>query len=95
MSVWIPVIVALVTGAAAVLGQKLISNASTKELYAKLDKQSELSDAKIQAKIDVLDTKIETLSNRVNAHNNLIDRMYHAEAAITELQHNAERGQHE
>ena len=91
MSMWIPVIVALVTGAAAVIGQKLISNASTKELYAKLDKQSEVADQKLQAKIDVIDTKIETLSERVNAHNQLIDRMYRVEADVQELKHKAER----
>lgn len=91
MSVWIPVIVAVVTGLFAVAGQKMIANSDKEKLYAKLDKQSELSDQKLQAKIDVIDTKIETLSERVDAHNKLVDRMYHVEAAVTELQHNAEK----
>lgn len=90
MSVWIPVIVAVITGVLAVLGQKIISNSTTKELYAKLDKQSELADQKLQAKIDVIDTKIETLSARVNAHNQLIDRMYKAETNIQLLQQEVE-----
>ena len=90
LSVWIPVIVAVVTGLLAVLGQKIISNSNTKELYAKLDKQSELADQKLQAKIDVIDTKIETLSDRVNAHNNLIDRMYKAESDIKLLKQEVE-----
>ena len=43
MSVWIPVIVAVVTGLFAVLGQKMIANSDKEKLYAKLDKQSEES----------------------------------------------------
>lgn len=91
MSMWIPVIVAVVTGALAVLGQKIIANGNNKELYAKLDKQSEVSDQKIQGQIDVIKTEIKTLSDRVNKHNDLIDRMYHVEADVQELKHNAER----
>ena len=92
MSIWIPVLVAVVTGLFALAGQAILAKSNTKELLTKLDKQSEISDQKLQAKIDVIDTKIETLSERVNAHNNLIDRMYHVEAAVTELQHNQQRG---
>ena len=92
MSIWIPVLVAVVTGLFALAGQAILAKSNTKELLTKLDKQSEISDQKLQAKIDVIDTKIETLSERVNAHNNLIDRMYHVEAAVTELQHNQRRG---
>lgn len=31
--------------------------------------------------------RLEQLENRVNAHNNLIERMYKVEGEITELQH--------
>ena len=92
MSIWIPLLVAVVTGLFALAGQAILAKSNNKELLTKLDKQSEISDQKLQAKIDVIDTKIETLSERVNAHNNLIDRMYHVEAAVTELQHNQQRG---
>ena len=91
LSVWIPVVVAVVTGLLAVLGQKVIADAKNKELYAKLDKDSELSDQKIQGQIDVIKTEIKTLSDRVNVHNNLIDRMYKVEADVQELKHDAER----
>ena len=91
MSIWIPVIVAVVTGALAVLGQKIIANGNNEKLYAKLDKQSEVSDQKIQGQIDVIKTEIKTLSDRVNKHNDLIDRMYHVEADVQELKHKAER----
>ena len=92
LSVWIPVIVAVVTGALAVLGQKIIANGNNEKLYAKLDKQSELSDEKIKSELAVMKTEIKTLSDRVNKHNDLIDRMYHVEAAVTELQHNQQKG---
>ena len=43
------VIVALITGVFAVIAQLLIAKQSSKELYAKLDKESELSDARLEA----------------------------------------------
>ena len=89
VSVW----VAIISAAATLIGTIVTVLISRNQTIAALDKQSELSDAKIQAQINVIDTKIETLSARVNAHNNLIERMYHVEAAVTELQHNAGRGQ--
>lgn len=70
------IIVALITGACAVAAQLIISRRSSNELYAKLDKQSELSDARIQGEIDVIKADIRTLSNRVEAHNKLVERTY-------------------
>lgn len=70
------IIVALITGACAIVAQMIISRQSSKELYAKLDKQSELSDAKMQGEIDVIKADIRTLSNRVEAHNKMIERTY-------------------
>lgn len=70
------IIVALITGACAVAAQLIISRRSSNELYAKLDKQSEVSDAKIQGEIDVIKADIRTLSNRVEAHNKLVERTY-------------------
>lgn len=70
------IVVALITGAAAVAAQLIISRRSSNELYAKLDKQSELSDARMQGEIDVIKADIRTLSNRVEAHNKLVERTY-------------------
>lgn len=69
------VIVALITGACAVIAQLIISKQNTKELYTKLDKQSELADQKLDAKIQVMDTKIEELTREVRAHNNFAQRV--------------------
>lgn len=87
VSVW----VAIISAAATLIGTIITVVITRNQTIAALDKKSELSDAKIQAKIDVIDTKIQTLSDRVQAHNNLVDRMYRVEAKVTELQHNAER----
>lgn len=67
------IIVAIITGACAVIAQMVIAKQSSKDLYAKLDKQSEISDAKLDAKLEryqaVTDTKIEELTREVRAHN--------------------------
>lgn len=73
------IIVALITGACAIVAQLIISRQSSKELYAKLDKQSELSDTKIQGEIDVIKNDIRALSNRVEAHNKIVERTYELE----------------
>jgi hypothetical protein len=73
------IIVALITGACAIVANLIISRQSSKELYAKLDKQSELSDTKIQGEIDVIKNDIRALSNRVEAHNKIVERTYELE----------------
>ena len=70
------VIVALITGACAIVAQLLIARASSKELYAKLDKQSELSDEKMRGEIAVIKTEISELSARVDRHNKMVERTY-------------------
>jgi chaperonin cofactor prefoldin len=73
------VIVAIITGVFAVLGQLLISKSSAKDLYTKLDKQSELPDQNLKAELkryqDVTDTKIEELTREVRSHNNFAERI--------------------
>ena len=73
------VVVALITAAGAVLAQWLIGKSRDAELYAKLDKQSATSDEKIQGEINVLKADIRTLSNRVEAHNKVVERTYQLE----------------
>ena len=69
------VIVALITGACAVVGQLILSRSNNKELYAKLDKQSEVSDAKLEARIAVIDAKMEDLTREVRTHNDFARRV--------------------
>lgn len=90
MGIWIPLLVALVTAGAALIGQVYVAKSNnaklTNELFNRLDKQSEVADQKLQAKIDVINTKIETLSDRVEKHNSIIDRTYKLEQDTAVLQ---------
>lgn len=73
------IIVAIITGACAVIAQLIISKQSAKDLYAKLDKQSEISDAKLDAKLEkyqaVTDEKIAELTREVRKHNNFAEKI--------------------
>ena len=73
------VIVAIITGVFAVIGQLLISKSNAKDLYAKLDKQSELSDKALDAKLEkyqaVTDEKISELTREVRLHNGHNERI--------------------
>ena len=73
------IIVAIITGACAVIAQLIISRSSSKELYAKLDKQSEINDQKLDAKLEryqaVTDTKIDELTREVRLHNGFAERI--------------------
>ena len=68
------IIVALITGGAAIVSNVLTANKSSRELNFKLEKQ--------QA---VTDTKIEELTREVRAHNNFAQRMPVVENKIETL----------
>ena len=80
------IIVAFITGGCAIIAQLLISKQSTKDLYAKLDKQSELADQRLEAKIAVVDTKIEELTREVRVHNNFAQRVPVLEDKVSRLE---------
>lgn len=85
---------ALITGACAVIAQLIISGKSSRELYSRLEKQSELSDAKLDAKLEkhqaVTDTKIDELTREVREHNNFARRVPVLEEKVNQLEkHNA------
>lgn len=88
------IVVAIITGVFAVVAQIVISNRSSKELYSKLDKQSELSDAKIEAKLErhqaVTDTKIDELTREVREHNNFARRVPVLEEKVANLERRRE-----
>jgi hypothetical protein len=73
------IIVALITGACAVIAQLIISKQSSKDLYAKLDKQSELADKDLDSKLQkwqaVTDIKIDELTKEVRSHNEFARRV--------------------
>jgi hypothetical protein len=84
------IVVALITGICAVVAQLIINHKSQSDLYAKLDKESELSDTRLDAKLEkhqaVTDTKIEELTREVREHNNFARRMPVLEEKISRLE---------
>ena len=74
--------IALITGAVAVIGDIIISAKNTKELFAKLDKQSELADERIKGEIAVIHTEISELRKNVEKHNSVVERVYKIETDI-------------
>lgn len=83
------IIVALITGACAVVAQLIISKQSAKDLYAELDKRSEVSDQKLDGKIEVIETKIADLTREVRQHNSHAERIATLETKVTNLERKA------
>ena len=82
------IIVALITLAGTII-TVITANRHT---LAELDKKSELSDAKIQGEINVINANIETLSDRVEKHNSMIERVYQLEGRMAEVEHELRKG---
>ena len=88
------VITALITGGLALIGVWLTNRKSTADLFAKLDKQSELSDAKLDTEIRVVKTQIEELTREVRRHNNFAERVPVIEEQIKVANHRIEDLEH-
>ena len=84
------VLAVIITGIFSVIVQMIISHNASKDLYAKLDKQSEISDQKLDAKLEkyqaVTDEKISELTREVRRPNNFAERMPVLEEKITALE---------
>ena len=84
------VIVALITGACAVISQFLISKSSTKDLLTKIERQSEITDIQLDAKLEkhmaVVNTEIAELTREVREHNNFAKRMPVLEEKVAQLE---------
>ena len=84
------VIVALITGACAIVAQMIISHTSNQKLMDQIEHQSAMDDAKLDAKLEkhiaVVDTKIEELTREVREHNNFARRMPVVEEKVAQLE---------
>ena len=83
------IIAALITGVFAVIAQIVISKQSAKDLYAELDKRSEISDEKLESKIQVINTKVENLTREVRASNGHGERIVALETRVDTLERRA------
>ena len=82
---------AIIVAAISLIGTVITVLAANRHTLTELDKKSELSDAKLDAKLGrhqaVTDTKIEELTRKVEKHNNMIERTYQLEGRMTEVEH--------
>jgi hypothetical protein len=83
------VVVALITGGLTLIGTVISVAVSHKGTLEKIDANSKVADEKIQGEINVLKTDIRTLSNRVEAHNRVVDRTYELERKVGVLEEKA------
>lgn len=85
------VIAAIISAGLALIGTISTVLLTNRQTLDALDKKSELSDAKLEAELKkytaVTDTKIEELTQKVEKHNNLIERVYKLEGRMTEAEH--------
>lgn len=88
------VIVALLTGGLSLIGVWLTNRKSTADLFAKLAKQSELSDAKLDTEIRVIKTQIDELTREVRKHNNFAERVPVIEEQIKVANHRIDDLEH-
>ena len=83
-------IAALITGTCAIIAQIIIANRANADLYNKLERQSELADKQLDAKLEkhqaVTDLKIEELTREVRKHNNFAERIPTLEAKVENLE---------
>jgi len=79
MDAWIGLIGSVIVGILTLIGVIYQSRKNNDALFAKLDKQSEIADTKLDAKLEryqaVTDTKIEELTREVRRHNNFAEKI--------------------
>lgn len=84
------IVVALITGVCTIVVQVIISIKSSSDLITRLEKQSELSDQRLDGKLEkyqaVTDTKIDELTREVRMHNNFAQRVPVLEEKIEHME---------
>lgn len=76
---WIGLIGSIIVGILTLIGVIYQSRKNNDALFAKLDKQSEIADTKLDAKLEkyqaVTDEKISELTREVRKHNNFAEKI--------------------
>lgn len=66
----------------ALIGQIIIAAISNSGIIAKLDKNSEVADTRIQGEMDVIKNDIKNLRQEVQKHNQVVSRTYDLEKQV-------------
>lgn len=88
------IIVAIITGGAAIIGNIITARKSSQEMAHKLEINQREMAHKLETQQAVTDTKIEELTREVRAHNNFAQRMPVAENDIASLKKTVNELQH-
>lgn len=82
------VLVAIITVTANILLQVVLAAVQSKDLFAKLQAESALSDERIKSEVNANNAriyeKIDELSRRVEKHNSVIERVYGLETKMAQ-----------
>ena len=81
---------AIVTGVLAIVAEVIIAAINSRVMIEKMDKQSQLADARIEKAHAVTETKLEELTREVRAHNNFAQRLPVLEEQIKVANHRIE-----
>ena len=73
---------AIVVAIIALIGQIIIAAISNSGIIAKLDKNSEVADTRIQGEMDVIKNDIKNLRQEVQKHNQVVSRTYELENQV-------------
>ena len=76
------VIVAIITAGLSLVGTIITVLSANRSTIAAMSEQSKVSDEKINGQIAVIQQEIKTLSDRVDKHNNLVERTYNLESRM-------------
>lgn len=81
----------IIVAAISLIGTVVTVLAANRHTLAEIEKKSELSDTRLDAKLEkhqaVTDTKIDELTRKVERHNNMIERTYQLEGRMNEAEH--------
>ena len=80
------IVVALIAGGVSLVGTVITVIITSRQTIAALDKNSAVADENIQGQINTIHAEIKALSDRVDKHNNLIERTYALESKIAVLE---------
>lgn len=88
------IVVAVITAGLSLIGTVITVLAANRQTLAKLQRESELSDIRLDAKLEkhqaVTDTKIEELTREVRKHNGFAERVPVMEEQIKAANHRIE-----
>ena len=73
---------AIVVAIIALIGQIIIAAISNNGIIAKLDKNSEVADTRIQGEMDVIKNDLKNLRQEVQKHNQVVSRTYELENQV-------------